>query len=137
RPLVRITLCGLTNCTFCNLPSLRATPHHVLQFLLPSTATSYLFALSLLDALPISHRDPLTSSAAGPPLRFSQIRWQSYRPMIIEDRKSTRLNSSHVSISYAVSCSKKKNFVLHADAPTHICYVGPRRSTQPLMESLT
>src|SRR5699024_10879556 len=29
--------------------------------------------------------------------------------MIFEDRKSTRLNSSHVSISYAVFCLKKKN----------------------------
>src|SRR5699024_11548656 len=32
-----------------------------------------------------------------------------YRAVCIEDRKSTRLNSSHVSISYAVFCLKKKN----------------------------
>src|SRR5437868_7683194 len=30
-----------------------------------------------------------------------------------EDRKSTRLNSSHVSISYAVFCLKKKNTNIH------------------------
>src|SRR5438874_10440003 len=30
------------------------------------------------------------------------------RPHILEDRKSTRLNSSHVEISYAVFCLKKK-----------------------------
>src|SRR5438876_6783263 len=30
-----------------------------------------------------------------------------------EDRKSTRLNSSHPSISYAVFCLKKKNKILH------------------------
>src|SRR5438067_7541684 len=30
-------------------------------------------------------------------------------PLVAEDRKSTRLNSSHVSISYAVFCLKKKN----------------------------
>src|SRR5699024_12345497 len=30
-----------------------------------------------------------------------------------EDRKSTRLNSSHVSISYAVFCLKKKNSITH------------------------
>src|SRR5699024_11752928 len=30
-------------------------------------------------------------------------------PFMSEDRKSTRLNSSHVSISYAVFCLKKKN----------------------------
>src|SRR5207253_11223706 len=33
------------------------------------------------------------------------------RPQIGEDRKSTRLNSSHVAISYAVFCLKKKNHV--------------------------
>src|SRR5690606_40298025 len=31
-----------------------------------------------------------------------------YFPLIVEDRKSTRLNSSHVKISYAVFCLKKK-----------------------------
>src|SRR5439155_6657842 len=33
---------------------------------------------------------------------------------IIADRKSTRLNSSHVAISYAVFCLKKKNELLYA-----------------------
>src|SRR5258707_7212006 len=33
---------------------------------------------------------------------------------ILEDRKSTRLNSSHANISYAVFCLKKK-YVLHSD----------------------
>ena len=32
-----------------------------------------------------------------------------YEDLILKDRKSTRLNSSHVSISYAVFCLKKKN----------------------------
>src|SRR5690625_5567040 len=32
--------------------------------------------------------------------------------MFLPDRKSTRLNSSHVAISYAVFCLKKKNFIL-------------------------
>src|SRR3712207_8326026 len=30
-----------------------------------------------------------------------------------EDRKSTRLNSSHANISYAVFCLKKKNYLIH------------------------
>src|SRR5207249_7313296 len=34
-----------------------------------------------------------------------------------QDRKSTRLNSSHVSISYAVFCLKKKNIQLHLSFP--------------------
>src|SRR5207249_9658333 len=33
-----------------------------------------------------------------------------YGGMVFVDRKSTRLNSSHVSISYAVFCLKKKKF---------------------------
>src|SRR2546427_4085363 len=35
------------------------------------------------------------------------------------DRKSTRLNSSHSQISYAVFCLKKKNLDLHLAAPPH------------------
>src|SRR5439155_15604831 len=39
-----------------------------------------------------------------------------------EDRKSTRLNSSHVAISYAVFCLKKKNVrpLHHVDIPTDL-----------------
>src|SRR3712207_7045327 len=33
--------------------------------------------------------------------------------VLLEDRKSTRLNSSHANISYAVFCLKKKNNFLH------------------------
>src|SRR5690242_21633908 len=33
------------------------------------------------------------------------------RPNLELDRKSTRLNSSHMSISYAVFCLKKKNYL--------------------------
>src|SRR5207253_4873895 len=35
--------------------------------------------------------------------------WQQYAPLKLADRKSTRLNSSHVAISYAVFCLKKKS----------------------------
>src|SRR3712207_8729944 len=34
---------------------------------------------------------------------------------LLEDRKSTRLNSSHANISYAVFCLKKKNTKVHPD----------------------
>src|SRR3712207_7118906 len=40
------------------------------------------------------------------------------RVLLAEDRKSTRLNSSHANISYAVFCLKKKNMLL---CPTHLC----------------
>src|SRR5699024_11262026 len=59
---------------------------------------------------------PLITADPGSPVN----RWDDpgfentvdYEPWtVVEDRKSTRLNSSHVSISYAVFCLKKKNIV--------------------------
>src|SRR5690349_22342891 len=46
--------------------------------------------------------DTVTASASGPDGAANLQAWR-------EDRKSTRLNSSHVEISYAVFCLKKKN----------------------------
>src|SRR2546426_5902737 len=47
---------------------------------------------------------------AGPPLRsFAERGAQMSAQAILGDRKSTRLNSSHLVISYAVFCLKKKN----------------------------
>src|SRR5699024_11529198 len=45
-------------------------------------------------------------------------------PLILEDRKSTRLNSSHVSISYAVFCLKKKT---EKQNTAHSTYQEPTR----------
>src|SRR3712207_8316807 len=39
----------------------------------------------------------------------------------VEDRKSTRLNSSHANISYAVFCLKKKKITAPAPLRTHLC----------------
>src|SRR5690349_24200167 len=47
----------------------------------------------------------------GPPKLIEADQWPEARPFIVlsvQDRKSTRLNSSHVEISYAVFCLKKK-----------------------------
>src|SRR2546428_7415412 len=41
------------------------------------------------------------------------------------DRKSTRLNSSHDQISYAVFCLKKKNEALHRNDPTELSHHLP------------
>src|SRR5690606_41822018 len=74
------------------------------------TATPLLSTLSLHDALPISPR-PSTSgrsmiAPSNRPISASAI--TADRRLRV-DRKSTRLNSSHVKISYAVFCLKKKN----------------------------
>src|SRR3989337_3501194 len=75
-----------------------ALPSLLFFFFFNDTATTEIYTLSLHDALPISFI-PLP-----PPLRLLLERSWS-RP---RDRKSTRLNSSHGSISYAVFCLKKK-----------------------------
>src|SRR2546430_9757630 len=69
-------------------------------FFFNDTATTEIYTLSLHDALPIS-RTP--RSSAGPRARVPSWR----RSRAARDRKSTRLNSSHSQISYAVFCLKK------------------------------
>src|SRR5207253_10489471 len=65
-----------------------------------------------VDALlaPLSHRDDMAILLEDVAQGFDQHRIivDQQNPMLI-DRKSTRLNSSHVAISYAVFCLKKKN----------------------------
>src|SRR5438067_11815258 len=83
-------------------------------FFFNDTPTTEIYTLSLHDALPIfvTAKDlgeevlPRTSFAAGRELFLSAARALGSRGG--KDRKSTRLNSSHVSISYAVFCLKKK-----------------------------
>src|SRR5690606_41459193 len=93
-------------------------------FFLDTTATPATCTLSLHDALPIFddtlylERDYVRSGfhAVGEHLRrthgvdgFSRRAWELFESGHRgRDRKSTRLNSSHVKISYAVFCLKKK-----------------------------
>src|SRR3989442_12166724 len=88
----------------------QATRHTTLFFFFffNDTATTEIYTLSLHDALPISARSRVMGP--GPPAR-QQRRRQDDRvdgEDLHPDRKSTRLNSSHVRISYAVFCLKKK-----------------------------
>src|SRR5690606_41589763 len=96
--------------------SLHLLPRCCLLFTRPPT--SWLYTLSLHDALPICHRVLLPGGRHAQPAVFThQPRsgrdWQPARRgphvhVLGGDRKSTRLNSSHVKISYAVFCWKKK-----------------------------
>src|SRR5215469_17849936 len=67
-------------------------------FFFNDTATTEIYTLSLHDALPISAW--WSSARTRPPVPWARPRRR--------DRKSTRLNSSHVESSYAVFCLKKK-----------------------------
>src|SRR5437868_11332789 len=78
-------------------------------FFCHGAATTEFYTLSLHDALPISARGGRSGGRARdasrrpcPPAPWDEAAQGA-------DRKSTRLNSSHVSISYAVFCLKKKN----------------------------
>src|SRR3989442_3006319 len=82
-------------------------------FFFNDTATTEIYTLSLHDALPISESSPAGSKSSRRPgvPRALVTAWlgRFHRFRIrLQDRKSTRLNSSHVRISYAVFCLKKK-----------------------------
>src|SRR5256885_6528126 len=75
----------------------------VLFFFFNDTATTEIYTLSLHDALPICFPESHAYSFAM--LAYASAWLKRHEPA---DRKSTRLNSSHLVISYAVFCLKKK-----------------------------
>src|SRR2546430_13021241 len=80
----------------------------VVFFFFNDTATTEIYTLSLHDALPILS---LRAFSRRTPLRAACTFWVACKKeltMLSRDRKSTRLNSSHSQISYAVFCLKKK-----------------------------
>src|SRR3712207_7659964 len=93
-------------------------------FFFNDTATTEIYTLSLRDALPIfdsatcasgltSHRTRLLS---GKTWTSRTLRRTTTLLLPTIDRKSTRLNSSHANISYAVFCLKNNND-LHSCPP--------------------
>src|SRR3712207_8186807 len=101
-------------------------------FFFNDTATTEIYTLSLHDALPISQvlyaeRNRKVRLAATPNDDFvadqyalrrisAPTGWSDYG----QDRKSTRLNSSHANISYAVFCLKNKEDKRHRHALRHL-----------------
>src|SRR3712207_8868871 len=103
-------------------------------FFFNDTATTEIYTLSLHDALPIYNLDLYyEDDGAGPPVLFIHggfggvqsslfpqpsviagvLQAEAFRTISYDrDRKSTRLNSSHANISYAVFCLKKKKKIL-------------------------
>src|SRR2546426_9294199 len=96
-------------------------------FFFNDTATTEIYTLSLHDALPISEPSSVATRARcrGPVPSLDQEA-PSRRA---RDRKSTRLNSSHLVISYAVFCLKKKN---NTQTQRHTSfYQSPTSTTNP------
>src|SRR5438874_7281575 len=83
-------------------------------FFFNAAAPAQIYTLSLHDALPISLTRAFTQTrawrfpAVGNLARRALHDALARREIRVRDRKSTRLNSSHVEISYAVFCLKKK-----------------------------
>src|SRR3712207_6901579 len=92
-------------------------------FFFNDTATTEIYTLSLHDALPICEQALVMAARYGRSAvvqhlldagvdvaaadGMTALHWAAGRGDL-EDRKSTRLNSSHANISYAVFCLKKK-----------------------------
>src|SRR5438045_4874178 len=74
-------------------------------FPLRDATTTEIYTLSLHDALPILHPSDLADVLAA---LEESVRARVIAELPERDRKSTRLNSSHLGISYAVFCLKKK-----------------------------
>src|SRR3712207_7489378 len=79
-------------------------------FFFNDTATTEIYTLSLHDALPIFVRSPFAALTLPWGGRYRRVSARLLLAAVLraQDRKSTRLNSSHANISYAVFCLKKK-----------------------------
>src|SRR2546430_8211098 len=106
-------------------------------FFFNDTATTEIYTLSLHDALPISVRvgtgsttlDNIPVTPVSPGVFETVMSDGKKRAVLVrvaEDRKSTRLNSSHSQISYAVFClKKKKQQIRHSSWPCATHYNLP------------
>src|SRR5438034_7387836 len=106
---------------------------NLLLFFFHDTSTPQIYTLSLHDALPISLNQRLSSCTPllylyGSPNQPHALQFLRQIP----DRKSTRLNSSHTVISYAVFCLKKKKKLaarqLRSSDKSPCCVARPLRT---------
>src|SRR3712207_7323133 len=112
-----------------------STEYLLYIFFFNDTATTEIYTLSLHDALPIFYgrandNFELLKAWAGTTLAFAILQTGASnllsRGFLLNlDRKSTRLNSSHANISYAVFCLKKKKKTYKTDSSQLIQYCHP------------
>src|SRR5256886_5011249 len=91
-------------------------------FFFNDTATTEIYTLSLHDALPISRLVGMSFAFGNEAVYLPLAHEYPAAPQQIDfgtDRKSTRLNSSHSQISYAVFCLKKKKKIHKKSIYTH------------------
>src|SRR5258705_5783073 len=103
------------------------SPSSSIVFFFNDTATTEIYTLSLHDALPIYEYQPCRAQGKEhhrprqdrQGIEHSRGMFNSLAILarsVMLDRKSTRLNSSHLGISYAVFCFKKKLYARHQRA---------------------
>src|SRR5437867_6736696 len=82
------------------------------------TLSTSIYTLSLHDALPISEEPDLDRAVGELRIHAADDEAARARQLVLDlgDRKSTRLNSSHRTISYAVFCLKKKKAAISTQA---------------------
>src|SRR6266850_1292477 len=96
-------VCRCGDDAFLHLFRVSASLDFMVFFFFNDTATTEIYTLSLHDALPIGQRRDRRHQQSGD----RDCRDDLECPAPRSDRKSTRLNSSHLVISYAVFCLKK------------------------------
>src|SRR5215217_8529385 len=92
-------------------------------FFFNDTATTEIYTLSLHDALPIV---PGSGTATAVMLSTPIVEVAGSAANAGKDRKSTRLNSSHAKISYAVFCLKKKKTIPSCRTHVHMLRIASR-----------
>src|SRR3712207_8086776 len=104
----------------------------LIVFFFNDTATTEIYTLSLHDALPISLTASVrrVSRALLSRRRLRALRRGLRGPRVEGDRKSTRLNSSHANISYAVFCLKNKNKNTNSKILTHPFHISSMHTTE-------
>src|SRR3712207_7470663 len=105
--------------------------HNIFSFFFNDTATTEIYTLSLHDALPIYSTNwfygliyfilIILFAYFYATIQYNPIEMaNNLRKNSGSDRKSTRLNSSHANISYAVFCLKKKTTTTTSSPSPHI-----------------
>src|SRR5437867_8044870 len=114
----------------CLLPVL-----YTLFFFFKDTATTEIYTLSLHDAF---RSVRVERDARGVPRLAGKSRLDLSRVLgFVQDRKSTRLNSSHRTISYAVFCLKKKTTYKIFDRSTTVYIYLTHMSTELFAHAVT
>src|SRR3712207_7000145 len=105
--------------------------HAYFFFFFNDTATTEIYTLSLHDALPISEHRHIVVLPQRLHRAVGGVVVQKGYVLGAQDRKSTRLNSSHANISYAVFCLKKKNneYATSPPPPSSTIHSPPTPST--------